>query len=251
MAQNEIASGLLFAGTLYSQSYNPTTGLWSAYQSFEVDQFEITTPSDKLQKISKSRESFGQAKNTYFVPKPVDFAITFDELNGDIFAAMLSGVASDVADDAAVLNGVAVTVVPGAWVEIPGAENLDPATVVVKDATGTTTYAEDKYQVNERLGLLYVPKGGTIAAGAVQFSASKLAFEGTKIEGAQRYAHVMRYKLDGINLLDRRDMVLYAPRAVVSSNTAQDWLGGKLASVALTGNLEVTDGYTSPFILKY
>jgi len=31
MAQNEIASGLLFAGTLYSQSYDPNSGLWSAY----------------------------------------------------------------------------------------------------------------------------------------------------------------------------------------------------------------------------
>lgn len=248
---NEIATGLLFAGTLYSQSYDPTTGLWSALQAFEVDKFEITTPSDKLQKISKSRESFGQAKNTHFVPKPVDFAITFDELNRDIFAAMLSGVASDVNDNAAALVNLPVTVVPGAWVEIPGGENIDPDTVVVKDATGTTTYPEDKYQVNPRLGLLYVPKGGTIPAGAVQVSASTLPFEGTKIEGAQRYAHVMRYKLDGINLLDRRDMLLYAPRAVVSSNTAQDWLGGKLASVALTGNLEVTEGYTSTFILKY
>ncbi|WP_234082432.1 hypothetical protein [Azonexus sp. R2A61] len=251
MAQNDIASGLLFAGTLYAQAYDPVTGLYGAYQRYEVDKFEITTPSDKLQKISKSRESFGQAKNTYFVAKPVDFSITFDELSGDIFAAMLSGVASDVNDASAALANLPVTVVPGAWVEIPGGENLDLNTVVVKDATGTTTYSDDKYEINERLGMIYVPAGGAIAAGSVKISASTLAFEGTKIEGAQRYAHVMRYKLDGINLLDRRDMTLFAPRAVVSSNTAQDWLSGKLASVALTGNLEVTDGYASPFVLKY
>ena len=251
MAQNEIASGLLFAGTLYSQSYDPNTGLWSAYQRFEIDKFEITTPADKLQKISKSRESFGQAKNTYFVPKPTEFAITFDELNGDIFAAMLSGVAVALDDDAATLTNIPVTVVPGAWVEIPDGENLDPATVVIKDATNTTTYTEDKYEVNPRLGLIYVPVGGTIAAGPVSVTASKLAFEGTEIQGAQRYAHIMRYKLDGQNLLDRRDMQLFAPRAVVSSNTAQDWLNGQLASVALTGNLEVTGGYASPFYLKY
>lgn len=251
MAQNEIASGLLFAGTLYSQSYDPNSGLWSAYQRFEIDKFEITTPADKLQKISKSRESFGQAKNTYFVAKPTEFAITFDELNGDIFAAMLSGVASVIDDAAATLTAVPVTVVPGAWVEIPDGENLDPETIVVKDATGTTTYAEDKYEVNPRLGLIYVPVGGTIAAGAVQVTANKLAFEGTKIEGAQRYAHIMRYKLDGQNLLDRRDMSLFCPRAVVSSNTAQDWLSGQLAAVALTGNLEVTAGYSSPFVLQY
>jgi len=247
----DIASGLLFAGTLYSQSYDPNTGIWSAYQRFEIDKFEITTPSDKKQKISKSRESFGQAKNTFFVPKPTEFSITFDELNGDIFAAMLSGVAVAVDDGAATLTNIPVTVVPGAWVEIPDGENLDPETIVVKDSTNTTTYTADKYDVNPRLGLIFVPEGGTIAAGLVSVSASKLAFEGTEIQGAQRYAHIMRYQLDGYNLLDRRDMRLFTPRAVVSSNTAQDWLSGELASVALTGNLEVTAGYTSPFYLKY
>lgn len=247
----DIATGLLFAGTLYSEAFNPVTNTWSPATKYEVDKFEIKTPSDKLQKISKSRESFGQAKNTYFVAKPVEFSITFDELSGDIFAAMLSGIASAVNDAASTLLNVPVTAAPGFWAVIPGGENLDPETIVVKDSTGTTTYTPDKYEVNPRLGLLYVPAGGTIAAGPVTVSASKLPFEGTEIQGAQRYAHIMRYRLDGQNLLDRRDMNLFAPRAVVSSDTAQDWLSGKLASVALSGNLEVTSGYISPYILKY
>lgn len=251
MAQNETATGLLFAGTLYAQIFDQDTGLWSAYQRFEVDKFEISTPSDRLQKISKSREHFGQARNTYFMPKPVEFGITFDEMNRDIFAAMLSGRVSDVNDAVAALANLPVDVVPGSWVEIPGGENIDLTTLVVKSADGQTTYDADDYEINTRLGMLYVPKGGAIAAGPVQVSASTLAFEGTLIEGAQRYAHVMRYKLDGINLLDRRDMQLFAPRAVVSGDAAQNWLAGQLASVELKGNLEVTDGYDSPFSLKY
>lgn len=251
MAQNETATGMLFAGTLYVQTLDPDANLWLPYQRMEVDKFEISTPSERLQKISKSREHFGQARHTYFMPKPVEFGITFDEMNRDIFGAMLSGKVSDVTDAAAALANLPVDVTPGTWVEIPGGENLDLDTVVVKSSDDQTTYGKGSYEINPRLGMLYVPLGSTITAGPVHISASKLAFDGTLIEGAQRYAHVMRYKLDGINLLTRQDMLLIAPRAVVSSDTAQNWLSGQLASVELKGTLEVTEGYSSPFLLKY
>lgn len=244
-------NGLLFAGDALISIRNPSTGVFGGYTRLQADKFEIKTPSDQAQKVSKGRDTFGQAWLTFFTGKPAEFAITLDEVSREVLAMQLSGEISTLDQTASALTGIDVTVEPGKWVDI-GYENLDLATLEVKNSAGTTTYANGTdYEVNPRTGMIYVPAGGTIAAGIVKFTAAKKAFTGQQIAGGKQFSTTMRIKLDGINLVNRKDMLLEAQLATVSAQDAFDFLSGKLASVPLKGQMAVAAGYTSPFQLKY
>lgn len=251
MPTDNNSAGLLFAGDLLLAIRNPTTGDFGAYKKLYCDKFEIKTPSDQQQKISKGRETFGNAWLTYFLGKPAEFAITLDEASRDELAIALSGETSALTQLVGAITAIDVTVVPGQWVEI-GYEDLDLSALVVKDSTATTTYVKDvDYQVNPRLGLLYVPIGGVIPAGPVKFTAGKKAHTGVKIDAGKQYGSVIRCKGDFINLINRQDLVLDMQQATVSAQDAFDFLSGKLASVPLKGTAEIASGQTSPFQIRY
>lgn len=244
-------NGLLFAGDLLLSIRNPATGLFSGYTRLHADKFEIKTPSEMLQKVSKGRSTFGQSWLTYFSGKPVDFALTLDELSQETLAMQLAGEVSDLTQTAGALTGIDVIVEPGKWVDI-GYENLDLAALEVKNAAGTTTYVDGTdYEVNPRTGQIYVPLGGAIAAGSVKFTAGKKAFTGKQIAGGKQFSTTLRLKLDGINLITRQNILLTAQQGTVSAQDAYDFLSGKLASVPLKGLLEIAAGHDSPFQLKY
>lgn len=245
------SNGLLFAGDLLVAVRNPSTGVFGAYERLQADKFEITTPSDMLQKVSKGRETFGHSWLTHFVGKPAEFALTLDEVSRSVLSMRLSGESTEVTQTAGALTGIEITVVPGRWVEI-GVENLDLATLEVTNPAGTTTYVKDvDYQVNPRTGMIYVPVAADIPAGPVKFTAGRKAYAGLVIEGGKQFSTTMRLKLDGINLITREDILLIAPQVTVNAQDAFDFLSGELASVPLKGLLEIADGYTSPFQLKY
>lgn len=244
-------NGLLFAGDLLVSVRDPSTGLFGGYERLHADKFEITTPSDMLQKVSKGRETFGQSWLTYFVGKPAEFSLTLDEVSRTVLAMQLAGESSVVTQTVGTIAGIELTVIPGQWVDI-GIENLDLATLEVTNVAGSTTYVNGTdYEVNPRTGMLYVPADGEIPAGLVKFTAGRKAFTGLTIQGGKQFSTTMRMKLDGINLVTRENILLTAPQVTVNAQDAFDFLLGQLASVSLKGLLEVADGYTSPFQLKY
>mgnify|MGYP003383344765 CR=1 FL=1 len=244
-------NGLLFAGDLLVSIKNPATGVFSGYQALHADKFEIKTPSDQMQKISKGRETFGQSWLTYYTGKPAEFSCTLDELSRETLALQLSGEVTTLNQTVGAITAIDVTVVPGMWVDI-GFENLDLAALSVTHSSGTPVYVKDvDYKVNERAGMIYVPVGGTIVAGIVKFTAGKKAATGQQVLGGKRFSTVMKVKLDGINLINRENMLLVAQQVTVSSEDAFDFLSGKLNSIPLKGVMEVAAGYDSPFQLKY
>jgi hypothetical protein len=243
-------TGLLFAGDLLISVRNPTTGEFGGYIRRHADKFEIKTPSDMLQKKSKGRETFGQAWLTHFMGKPAEFSAVLDDIDDDSLAMQLAGVVSPLTQTAGALAGITITVDPGKWTEI-GYENLDLATLSVTNDDATTTYTKDvDYQVNPRTGMIFVPVGGAIPAGTVKFTAGKKAFTSTQIAGGKEFSTTLRMKLDGVNLITRRNMLVVVPQATVSASDAYDFLSGKLASVPLKGLLEIAPGENAPFTLK-
>lgn len=244
-------NGLLFAGDLLISIRNPSTGVFGGYSRLHADKFEVKTPSEMMQKVSKGRTTFGQSWLTYFAGKPAEFALTLDELSQDTLALQLAGEVSPLTQTAGAIAAIDVTVIPGKWVDI-GYLNLDLAALEVTNSAGTTTYVKDvDYEVNPRTGMIYVPEAGAIAAGIVKFTAAKTAFTGSVIAGAKQFSTTVRMKLDGINLITRQNILLEAQQGTVSAQDAYDFLSGKLASVPLKGLLEVAAGFDSPFQLKY
>lgn len=244
-------SGLLFAGNLLVSVKNPTTGLFGGYLDLQADKFEIKAPSDQTQKTSKQRETFGQAWLTYYTGKPVEVSMVLDEVSRDMLAVQLSGEVSAYTQATGAIAGIEVDVVEGFWMPT-GFENLDLGALVVEPVVAGTAYVKDvDYMVNPRTGMIFVPKGGAIATGKVKFTAGKAAVTGYQIAGGKNYSNVLRTKLDGINLINRQNMLLTAPQITVSAQDAFDFLSGKAASVPLKGFAEVPDGADAPFNLRY
>lgn len=244
-------NALLFAGDLYLAFKDNATGLYSARQRLECDALSIATPSEIKEKISKGRDTYGNAFVSFGVPKPTEFELTLSEITREIFAMQLSAVIETLTVTSGTLTDVAVTAVLDAWVEI-GHENLAATGITVKNVSGTVTYVEGTdYELNRRLGFLKALSTGAIVAGAVHVSGAKNAIAGQKLLGARNYNSTFKFELDGINLVTRKDMILRAGQATVSSQDAWDFLSGELTDVPLKGRLEIPGAGLPPFTLEY
>jgi len=244
--------GLLFAGDLFF-TMEDAEGNFGAWQQVECDKLEISTPSEFKEKLSKGRTTYGQPFVSVPVAQPAEFSLTLSEVNREVFAMLLSGLLVPLTAVGGAFTDLEVTAVHDKWVEI-GADNIAAAGFTVKDTTGVTTYDEGTdYEVNRRLGLLKVLSTGAIAdAAALKASGSESAItSGARINGAQRYKTVMKWKLDGINLVDNRDVLVGANRAVVTSDAAYDFLQDEVSEAPLAGKLEIPAAGQAPFVIEW
>lgn len=246
--------GELFSGTLFLAELDLDTGEYGTFFTIEADQVEINTPSERLEAISRSRENYGQAHTTYNRAQPTEITINVTESNRRFLAAKLSGKIVDLTRTSSTLSGVEVQL--GAldgWVEI-GTECLSETGLTVK-ATAVATESLVKgadYEINPRLGLIRPLTGGTLAADAkVYLSGNAPALTGQTIQGAARYSHEFKGKLDGLNLITNEDVIVKLPRIVVSSDSAKNLLDENLSTTTLSGRLAVPAGGGKPFQIDY
>lgn len=248
--------GLLLAGDLFV-ALMQADGSFGNYQRYECDKLEVTTPSDLKEKVSKGRLSYGQAFVSHPVPKPTEFGITFSEVTREIFAMQLSGLIVPIDVPASAMSAIDIVARLDEWIELPAAALAD-AGFVVTNAAGDVTYDEaidgepGDYEVNRRLGLLRPLSTGDIAAAAtIKVTGTGQAITGTRIVGARRHKTTMRLKLDGLNLVTNRDVLLLADRAVVTSDAAFDFLQSEISEAPLKGRLEIAAPGQAPFLLDY
>ncbi|GHU10993.1 hypothetical protein FACS1894185_3480 [Betaproteobacteria bacterium] len=247
---SEAKQGMLFAGTAYIAMQDQDTQQFGNFQALEIDQFEIATPSEKIEKTSKSRENFGQVFLSYPVPTPATFSVTFSEVSRQIFAMLLSGAIKNRA-----AHGVdaEITVTAndlGAWLEIPGATGITDLEV-----DGATPA---QYEANPRAGLIrfktaadLVGTGASpVTPGAFTVTGSVAASTGSVIAGAQAYNNVMKIRIDGKNLYTGEDVLVTVPRASVASSSAYNFLSGEFAEVPLEGSLLI-EGTEPAFTVEY
>lgn len=243
-------NALIFAGDLYVEFKDPATGVFSAIESMEIEKFEIKANNERKEKLSRRKATFNQPYVSYGLPQPSDFAITFGEVTGRIFAMMLAAKVEDLSLAAAAFADVEVTTVADVWVPT-GKTYINKTGFTVKNAAGDVTYVlGTDYAMDWELGLIKRLSGSAIAA-PVKLSGNTEAVAGMRLKGAQNYNQVMRLKLNGINLVTQRRMILQAPQGSVASETAYDFMSGDFASADLTGRLEIADGWDCPYLLDY
>lgn len=238
---------LFIAATIFYRFKNPSTGLFGPKKKIHTEKLEISTPSDLKEKISKARDTYGQAFVSHRVAKPCEFTVTFSQVNKEIFAMMMSGITEEVNEAVQTITDHAVTVVLDEWISI-GYANLNPVGLLVKNAAGVVTYVNDvDYEINPRLGLIKAKSNGAIAAGVIEITGATLAVTGTKIIGARQHKHTLDFEVDGVNQINGKNVVLRAGQATVSAESAHDFLSGELDSISLKGRLEIPEGGNSPF----
>lgn len=242
---SETQSGQLFAGTFYISFQDPATGNYLPAVKIETDKFSVTTPSDKKQAISKSRENYGAAHTTSFVAKPMEFEMAFTQVTRALLAVQLSGLISPLTTAGGVFTDLPVVASLTGWMDI-GRKNIAAAGLTVKNDAGTTTYVEGQhYEVNRRLGKILALS--TITEGqALKISGTAESTTGYRIEAGKKIRHLMKIEADCLNTVSGEDAELLAQQAVVTSDVAYDFLQSELATLTLKGNLEVPAGSTLP-----
>lgn len=242
---------LLLSGNIYFRVYNAGTGQWSTgWEKAEVDKLEIQTPSETVRRVSNGKGTYGQAVGGVTVAQPTTFNITFAAASIEMMRMKLAGEVEDIAIGAGSIDAT-VPVVVGKWCDV-GVRNIATAAFAVKNAAGTTTYVMGTdYEVNYLTGMILPLEGGAIVAGNVKVTGTHNAISGRRVKGAKRYRNVFEFKLDGENLTNEKPVFLHAYRAVATSDSAHDFFTKGLSTVPLSGELEVPDGKSEPFVLEY
>lgn len=243
------ARGFLGAGDLYISRYNPTTGLFDDFTGpFEATKFEVKPNVELKEMSSRGRSTYGQVIESVALPQPADFTLELPEVNKESLAIALLGTESAINQTAGTLTDAPVTVTSkDTWLNL-GKQNIT-AGLVVKDETGVTTYVMGvDYVLNNRMGWIKILPGSVIVKDAViEVTGAYGAVGGTLIRGATNSQIRAKFRLDGVNFADQLPVIVDVWEAVISADSAFDFLSNDFASISLPGRLKTPAGKTEPF----
>jgi hypothetical protein len=214
----------------------------------KANKLEIQPQVDTKQSTSKGRYDYGQVLESVNLAQPTEFSLELKEVTGDILVMAFLGTSSDLTQPAGTLTDFAVTVTrKGPWLPL-GVKNLE-ALVAVENVGGTVTYVEGvDYELNRPLGWIRVLPTSAIALDAVlHVTGGYEAATGVVIAGSTRTEVRAEIVFDGINQADGTQATVEIWEAVLSADSAFDFLADDFGNVSLTGNLKTPAGKASPY----
>jgi hypothetical protein len=244
--------GFLGAGDLYARVYNPATGQFDQWAGpFESSKFEIKPNSDLKEMTSRGRSTYGQVIESVPLPKPADLSVTFAEVNKESISMALFGTSSVINQGSGTVTDEVITAVKGKHIQLAHS-NIGASGFVVTNNAATVTYVIDvDYTVNYRLGLVHILTTGTIVdAAALKVDYVYNAITGTKVAGGTQTQVRAQFKLDGVNFADQLPVIVDVWEAVLTPDSAFDFLQNDFAEIALKGRLKTPAGKTEPFTVE-
>lgn len=246
------AQAFLGAGDLYIQRQDPVTQAWGPLHGpFDAEKFSYKPNSEKLEKTSRGKNTYGQVRATVFKPSAPEFSVTLGQANRENLPLALMGTAADINIAGGTITAQDVTVtVLGGWIELPWA-NIKAAGLELTNAGDTVTYVRDTdYIINLEMGWLKILPGSGITLSAVlKLTGTHGAITGTKVNASTVNQLRARFILDGKNLVDGSPVKATAYQVALSSDTEFDLLGENFAEIPLTGSVETPVGYASGFVV--
>lgn len=200
-----------------------------------------------IQSTSKGRHDYGQVLESVNIAQPTALTLEFKEVVGDILTMAFLGTSSTLNEASGTLTDAAVTTKKGRWVPI-GKRNLADL-ITVENSAGTTTYVEGTdYKLNRDLGWIMVLTTSAIVDAAVlNVTGAYSAATGTVVHGSTRTEVRAQIKFDGINQADGTQVTVDIWEAIVSADSAFDFLADDFGTVSLTGNVKTPVGKTEPY----
>ena len=214
----------------------------------KANKLEIQPQVDTKQSTSKGRNDYGQVLESVNLAQPTEFSMELKEVTGDILVMAFLGTSAAMTQTSGSLADFDVTVTrKGSWLPL-GKKNME-ALVSVENAGGTVTYVEGvDYELNRPLGWIRILPESAIVVGAhVLVTGGYDASTGTLISGSTRTEVRAEIVFDGINQADGSQCTVEIFEAVLSADSAFDFLADDFSNVSLTGNLKTPVGKTSPY----
>jgi len=240
------ARGFIGAGDLYIARYASGV-LQGMVGPYESTKFEIKPASDLKELVSRGRTTYGQIVETVAIPKPASLNVDLVEVNKETLAIALFGTAAVLTQTSGTwATAVALVTKHGEWAALPkGAVS----SLVVKDATETTTYVDGQdYIVNSEMGWVKTLSTGAIAASAtLKVTGAYGAISGTEISGMTDSQVRVQFVLHGKNFADDLPVIVTVYEALLSADQAFDFLKNDFNTVGLKGQMKTPSGYLTPF----
>lgn len=213
-----------------------------------ADSLELQPSVDTKQSTSKGRYDYGQVLESVNIAQPTKLTLELKEVTGDILVMAFLGTSSALSEVAGTLTDEEFVTQAGKWVAT-GKRNLDELVTVESAATGGTTYVEGvDYKLNRPTGWIMALPGGTIPAnGSVFISGSHAAATGTVVKGSTRTEVRAQIIFDGINQADGTQVTVEIYEAILSADSAFDFLADDFGNVSLTGNVKTPQGKDAPY----
>jgi hypothetical protein len=232
------ARGFLGAGDLYIAAY--VAGVKQPYEGpFECRKFEIKPNSELKELVSKGRSTYGQVIESVAVPKPADLTVELSEVNSRSLSIALFGTTEAVAQTAGAVSDPIVGVLDR-WLPLTKGR-LNPAIPVT--SAGLAEGVD--FLVNYTLGWVKALTAG--AVGAHTYAGTALAIAGTAINGMTQTQVRAGFLLDGKNFADDLPTIVEVYEAIISAESAVDFLADDFNTVTLPGRMKTPSGFLQPF----
>jgi hypothetical protein len=243
-------AGLLLAGDLYLDRLNDNGTSTGYLGPLNGTKLGITNPDpDQKERISKMRDSLGQALDVVNIPKPAELTIGIDDQPTEVLAMALLGSIESVNHGAGSVVDAAVTLIPGRWTKLDHSNIIAAGFSVATVADpGTPLVLGTDYDVNYADGMIMAKAGGALSAQtACLVDYDYAAVTGKTIQGGARPTARCRVMLLGKNLVTGASARLEIDEAVLSPSGEVDLLSGEFITTELTGKMRTLPGATSPY----
>ncbi|MCG7655943.1 hypothetical protein [Wielerella bovis] len=237
--------GLKFAGTVYARLKGSTT--W--FELGNTRSLTIKSSTEKDERISFKKESFGQALDNLPTPKPPEISWENDTFNKRNFGFMLMGKATDLDTQLKTVSGETITLVKGEWVELANA-NLDGNKDITLTLTAGGEVKKEDYTVNHNVGLIMLHADSESEAGEATISYTTREGGGFAISAATLDSLNLELKIDGKNRVTDENGLLNVWEVNVAADGDFDWLSGDWGKAKFSGTCITPSGKTEPYHLK-
>lgn len=243
-------SGLLLAGNFYFNRLTDDGQETSWEGPLNTTQLSINTPSTRVNRTSKKKNSYGQALSTVTISQPTEITIVLDDQPTSVLAMAMLG-------DTAVVNEASGNVTDelvnlpanGGWAALAN-RNLAAAGLTAKLASDDSAIPIEQIEVNYAMGLIRGKPGTAQAAGgSIKFSYQHNAISGTRVRGGVKSQTRLKIRGDMKNLDTGKDVHFEVPECSVAPTAAIDLMAADFVSTTLGGVVKLVDGYTEPFTL--
>lgn len=240
-------SGILLAGDVYIDRYSDGGALTGYLDPVNVTKLEITHPDpDKKDRISKMKDTLGQALDSVLLPKPTEITIAIDDQPASILAMALLATETAISVTGAGVTDEAKTLILNKWVKLDyraiAASGFNVSTAAVP---GTPLVEDTDYAVKRAEGLVMALNSGTAVACLIDYTYGDLT--GDKLSAGGRTVINCKLLLHGVNKVNNRVCRLEVDKATLSPSNPIDWLSGEYISAELKGTLVVVSPETSPY----
>ena len=210
----------------------------------------IQTAGETEENLGSGRENTGQVIGSVSIPKPGKSSFTLAQADPEMFAMGFYGTAAAMSQSSGSGTTVTLDVIPGRWVKMG---KYRTSNEVVKDITDTTTFVlGTDYEVNQRLGMIKVIAGSSLAAESQMHATfDHAAVTGATIKGMTKTNIRVRLEIDGKDLDSGRDfhLIIYQLRLAPTGDVTIK--GKKFLTAKFNGVMETPAGESEPFKLVF